>query len=126
MPNLLRVIGGLFYLFLTATAAFATISSDISKLTTSSHTLNTSDNQIKQEIVMIWTAAQVTSATLSGYYYIFDTDDASSTTLAEVLSGTQLGSSAVSVTSVSLADSNSHYFHIVAFDSEGAFGSVQT
>jgi len=126
MTNLLRVIGGLFYLFLTATAAFATISSDISKLTTSSHPLNTSDNQIKQEIVMTWTAAQVTSATLSGYYYIFDTDDASSTTLAEVLSGTQLGSSAVSVTSASLADSNSHYFHIVAFDSGGAFGSVQT
>ena len=126
MTNLLRVIGGLFYLFLTATAAFATISSDISNLTTSSHPLNTSDNQIKQEIVMTWTAAQVTSATLSGYYYIFDTDDASSTTLAEVLSGTQLGSSAVSVTSASLADSNSHYFHIVAFDSGGAFGSVQT
>ncbi|MBT4079080.1 MAG: hypothetical protein HOE82_00540, partial [Gammaproteobacteria bacterium] len=76
--------------------------------------------------MMTWTAAQVTSATLSGYYYIFDTDDASSTTLAEVLSGTQLGSSAVSVTSASLADSNSHYFHIVAFDSGGAFGSVQT
>ncbi|MBT4330516.1 MAG: hypothetical protein HOD58_11370, partial [Gammaproteobacteria bacterium] len=75
---------------------------------------------------MTWMAAQVTSATLSGYYYIFDTDDASSTTLAEVLSGTQLGSSAVSVTSASLADSNSHYFHIVAFDSGGAFGSVQT
>ena len=126
MTNLLRVIGGLFYLFLTATAAFATISSDISNLTTSSHPLNTSDNQIKQEIVMTWMAAQVTSATLSGYYYIFDTDDASSTTLAEVLSGTQLGSSAVSVTSASLADSNSHYFHIVAFDSGGAFGSVQT
>ena len=126
MTNLLRVIGGLFYLFLTATAAFATISSDISNLTTSSHPLNTSDNQIKQEIVMTWTAAQVTSVTLSGYYYIFDTDDASSTTLAEVLSGTQLGSSAVSVTSASLADSNSHYFHIVAFDSGGAFGSVQT
>ncbi|MBT4130828.1 MAG: hypothetical protein HON27_09720 [Candidatus Marinimicrobia bacterium] len=107
-------------------AASAAITVDISALTNSSHPLNTPDNQIKQEIVMTWTAAQVTSATLSGYYYIFDTDDASSTTLAEVLSGTQLGSSAVSVTSVSLADSNSHYFHIVAFDSEGAFGSVQT
>ena len=51
-------------------AASAAITVDISALTNSSHPLNTPDNQIKQEIVMTWTAAQVTSATLSGYYYL--------------------------------------------------------
>lgn len=112
-------------LLLCVGMAQATISGP-DDLSSSSHPINISDNQIKRQITVGWSTAGASPASLSGYYYLFNTEDASSTTLADVLSGTQLGPSATTVTSTQLGDSNSHYFHIVAFDSSGTFGSIQT
>ncbi|MBT7080152.1 MAG: hypothetical protein HN929_01575, partial [Chloroflexi bacterium] len=125
MLKIYQIISKLLPLLFLSSIAQATITTDISSLASSSHPINLSDNAIKRQITMTWNAADSTDSTLNGYYYIFDTDDATNTTLSEVLAGTQIGS-AVSVTSTVLGDSNSHYFHIVAFDTSGTFGSVTT
>ena len=125
MLKIYQIISKLLPLLFLSSIAQATITTDISSLASSSHPINLSDNAIKRQITMTWNAADSTDSTLNGYYYIFDTDDATNTTLSEVLTGTQIGS-AVSVTSSVLGDSNSHYFHIVAFDTSGTFGSVTT
>jgi len=98
MLKIYQIISKLLPLLFLSSIAQATITTDISSLASSSHPINLSDNAIKRQITMTWNAADSTDSTLNGYYYIFDTDDATNTTLSEVLTGTQIGS-AVSVTS---------------------------
>ena len=114
----------LIFPLLSATVVQATIDTDITNLTTSSHTLATSDTMIDRTIGMTWSAPVIGGgATLANYRYRFSTQ--SDATFSDVVAGTYLGSGNTSVASSTLTDSNTWYFYIVAVDSAGNWGTVQ-
>ncbi|MBI2590945.1 MAG: peptidoglycan DD-metalloendopeptidase family protein [Candidatus Blackburnbacteria bacterium] len=85
-------------------------------LASSSHTASTwsSDNTVD----VTWTAATDPSSGLSGYSYTFDTTSDTTPDTTQDIAGV------TTVTSGSLSDGNSHYFHIRAIDSAGNAGSA--
>ena len=104
----------------------ATITTNITNLTSPvTHNVNESDSAIALPISMTWTAAVSTDATLSGYYYLFSQDATEST--GDMLNGAQLGltTNVDSSKDRQIVTDGNWYFHIMAYDNQGSFGSVK-
>jgi len=102
----------------------ASIITDVTDTTTSSHLSATTETMIDQTVDMNWTAPVFgDSVTLSNYRYRFSTQ--SNASFSDVVSGTYLSAGNTSITSATLTDSNNWYFYIVAVGSDGIYGTVQ-
>jgi uncharacterized protein (DUF2141 family) len=104
-------------------AAALAAEGEVSNLRSTSHTLNTIDqNSQKTKISMAWTAAAWTGKTLAGYNYKFSTS-ASDTLLDQMISGT---ANITGIDSASYTGKNgqAYYFYIKAFFTDGTSGAT--
>jgi nitrogen fixation protein FixH len=85
-------------------------------VSSSDHSLSTWSTD--QTITMIWNASTDSASGLAGYSYIFDT------LTSTVPDTTQDIGTVTTITSGTLADGNSHYFHIRAVDALGNWGQT--